>query len=164
MSNIRRAAGSDLDALSALCLRAKAVWGYDQAFLDACRNELTLRSDALDTTSIALIERGAWPLAMAQIEAADGVCDLLKLFVDPDEMGKGHGARLFHWAVCEGRRLGALRMTIESDPYAEAFYRRMGAEVIGSAPSAAIPGRRLPLLALVFADEDGPVKSEGSCE
>jgi hypothetical protein len=27
----------ELEALSDLCLRSKAVWGYDAAFLEACR-------------------------------------------------------------------------------------------------------------------------------
>ncbi|MDX1402576.1 MAG: GNAT family N-acetyltransferase, partial [Kiloniellales bacterium] len=74
--------------------------------------------------------------------------DLLKLFVEPDKTGQGYGAALFEWATCEGRRLGASRMTIEADPDAEPFYRKQGARVVGTAPSGSIPGRRLPLLEL----------------
>ena len=74
--------------------------------------------------------------------------DLAKLFVAPTAQGAGIGRALFAWAVAEARRKGARRMTIESDPHARAFYERMGAAVIGEAPSGAIPGRTLPLLAL----------------
>ena len=135
-------------ALSQLCLRSKAVWGYDDAFLAACRDELTLTEPELESTSITLLESDGRAVAMAQVEVIDGTCDLLKLFVDPAEMGRGLGARLFDWAVAEGRRLGAERMTIEADPDAEPFYRRMGAAVVGQSPSGSIPGRMLPLLEL----------------
>ncbi len=151
MSFLRPATPRDLVALSALCLRSKAVWGYDDAFLAACRDELTLTEPELDRTSIAFVERDGRVVAMAQIEVTDGTCDLLKLFVDPTEMGQGLGARLFAWAMAEGRRLGAERMTIEADPDAEPFYRRMGAEVVGEVPSGSIPGRMLPLLELSLA-------------
>ncbi len=146
--SLRPATARDLIALSDLCLRSKAVWGYDETFLAACRDELTLTEPELESTSIALVERNGRAIAVGQIEVTDGVSDLLKLFVDPSEMGQGLGARLFAWAVAEGRRLGAERMTIEADPDAESFYRRMGAHVIGQAPSGSIPGRVLPLLEL----------------
>jgi hypothetical protein len=37
-------------------------------------------------------------------------------------------------------------LLILSDPFAEAFYARLGAVRIGEGPSDAIPGRLLPLL------------------
>ena len=39
---LRAARVEELDALSTLCLRSKAVWGYDKEFMNACRAELTL--------------------------------------------------------------------------------------------------------------------------
>ena len=53
---------------------------------------------------------------------------------------------MFDWAADEARRLGARCMTIEADPFAAAFYERMGAVRIGVAPSGSVPGRKLPLL------------------
>ena len=41
-------------------------------------------------------------------------------------------------------------MTIEADPDAAPFYRRIGARDVGTAPSGSIPGRELPLLELVL--------------
>ncbi len=146
--SIRRATEADLPALSALCLRSKAVWGYDEAFMAACRDELTLRPEELTETSIALAERGGGIAATAQVVVLGEAADLLKLFVDPDALGTGLGRDMFDWAAAEARRLGALRMSIESDPGAVPFYRRMGAEVVGTAPSGSIAGRRIPLLSI----------------
>ena len=143
---IRRATEADLSALSDLCLRSKAVWGYDAAFMAACRNELTLRPEELSRTSIALAEEGGRIAAMAQVEVVGDTADLLKLFVAPDALGAGLGRVLFDWATAEAHRLGARRMRIESDPGAVPFYEKMGAAVIGAARSGSIAGRQIPLL------------------
>jgi hypothetical protein len=41
--------------------------------------------------------------------------------------------------------LGYRTMIIQGDPHAAPFYRAMGGQLIGSRPSASIPGRELPL-------------------
>ena len=87
-------------------------------------------------------------VAMAQVAVQDGTCDLLNLFVEPDALRQGYGFEMLRWAIAEGRRLGAHRMTIVADPNAVPFYERAGAREIGSVPSGSIPGRRLPLLEL----------------
>ena len=153
MFQIRPALETELEALTALCMRSKAHWGYDAAFMEACREELTLSPEDLRSTSHAIAENDGRVVGLVQIEVADGTADLLKLFIEPADIGKGHGARLFDWAVAEARRLGATRMTIEADPDAEPFYRRMGARVIGTVPSGSIHGRVLPLLELSLTGE-----------
>ena len=40
---VRPARPEECAALSELCLRSKGWWGYDAAFLEACRDELTIR-------------------------------------------------------------------------------------------------------------------------
>lgn len=149
--NIREATEYELQALSELCLRSKGYWGYGTDFLDACRRELTLTPDELDETSIAVADRDGRPVGLVQVKVEEDVCDLLKLFVEPSEMGNGHGTVLFEWAVSEARRLGAELMTIEADPDAVPFYRSKGARIVGTAPSGSLRGRELPLLELPLA-------------
>jgi hypothetical protein len=43
----------ELPALSALCFRSKAVWGYDNDFMEACRRELSIEPCDLRSTSIS---------------------------------------------------------------------------------------------------------------
>ncbi|MCP4305238.1 MAG: GNAT family N-acetyltransferase, partial [bacterium] len=126
-TRLRRAEESDLPSLNALCMRSKAVWGYDPAFMEACRDELTLLPRDLIMSSIAVIEADGGLLGMVQVDAVDDEAVLLKLFVEPGALRRGFGAMLFEWAVSEARRLGANRMVIEADPDAAPFYRRMGA-------------------------------------
>jgi GNAT superfamily N-acetyltransferase len=147
---LRRPEAHELPQLSALCLRSKAVWGYDQAFLDACRTELTIRADELETTALCAAEHDGALVGIAQITVDGRDADLQKMFVEPGMMGLGVGKALFAWVVSSAKNLGARQMTIDADPGAVGFYKRMGAVEHGSAQSGSIPGRVLPRLQIEF--------------
>ncbi len=55
-------------------------------------------------------------------------------------------------AVTRARNLGREQLLIESDPHAEGFYLKLGAERIGKVPSQARRGRVLPLLLFPLTD------------
>ena len=145
---VRQARLEELPDLSELCLRSKAVWGYDQAFLETCRHELTFQPEDLDTTHIAVAETSVGIAGVAQVKVIDTEADLLKLFIAPSELRRGVGRVLFDWAIMEAKRIGATHLIIEADPDAAAFYRRMGASDAGVSRSHSIPGRWLPKLRL----------------
>jgi GNAT superfamily N-acetyltransferase len=136
----------ELAELSELCLRSKAVWGYDQAFMDACRAELTLSAADIRESELQVAERDGKVLGVAQVSVEGADADLEKLFVEPELLRSGAGRALFDWAVEAARSRGATTLTIEADPDAAPFYRRMGARDDGAAPSGSIPGRMLPRL------------------
>jgi len=136
----------ELPALSALCFRSKAVWGYDNDFMEACRRELTIEPSDLRSTSIAVAEKNGKIVGVAQIKVVGSEADLLKLFVEPMMLRGGVGRALFVWAADQATSSGANRLVIEADPDAAPFYRRMGAQDCGLASSDSIPGRMLPKL------------------
>ncbi|WP_420347461.1 GNAT family N-acetyltransferase [Pelagibius sp.] len=148
MIRLRPAVEEELPALSALCLRSKAVWGYDDAFMAACREELTLTPADLQNDQLQVAEDDEGVVGVVKLDIESESAELSKLFIEPARIGSGAGRVLFTWAVERARGLGAKTMRIESDPDAAAFYRHMGAEVVGTAPSGSIPGRVLPLLTL----------------
>jgi GNAT superfamily N-acetyltransferase len=75
------------------------------------------------------------------------VLDLEHCWVLPERIGRGIGARLIAHATETCRAAGARSLRIAADPFAEGFYRRMGARAAGRVPS--MPrGRTLPLLTL----------------
>ena len=143
---VRPPAVEELPALSALCFRSKAVWGYDKDFMEACRKELSIEPADLRSTSIAVAERDGKLIGVGQIKVVGSDADLLKLFVEPTVVRRGIGSTLFAWATDLATSQGANRLLIEADPDAAPFYRRMGARDIGLAPSGSIPGRMLPKL------------------
>ena len=144
MIKLRDARENELPGLGQLCLRSKAVWGYDDAFMTACRTELTLRPDELQSTHLQVAECDTAVAGLAQVKVTDVDADLLKLFVEPALLRSGVGRLLFEWAIATARSLGAIRMIIEADPGATPFYERMGARHAGFARSQSIAGRMLP--------------------
>lgn len=150
---IRPARDSDLDKLSDLAIRSKAAWGYDQAFMEACRDELTVKGQAIERDSVYVAEDpDGRVLGFYHLRVEDNVGEVDALFVDPAVMRGGVGRAL--WRHME-RELGAQDITaleVESDPNAVGFYRAMGMTVTGEVPSASIPGRSLPLLTKTLSD------------
>jgi GNAT superfamily N-acetyltransferase len=143
---IRSAHVDELPGLSDLCLRSKAVWGYDEEFMKACRGELSFGPQDLESTHVAVAEKDCRILGVVQVRISADSAELLKLFVEPEVLRKGTGKALFAWATDISRRMGTHRLIIEADPDAAAFYRRMGARNAGTAPSVSIAGRMLPRL------------------
>lgn len=147
---LRAACAEELDALSALCLRSKAAWGYDKDFMNACRAELTLTPADLATSLVQVAERDGKRLGVAQISETGTIAHLEKLFVEPHLLRVGVGRCLFAWAAAAAREAGAHVLIIEADPGAADFYRRMGARDDGVVPSGSIPGRFLPRFKLAL--------------
>ena len=148
MIKLRDVRPDELRSLSELCLRSKAVWGYDEAFMAACRAELTLRPAEVLSTHLQVAEDDAGVVGLAQVKVSGTDADLLRLFIEPAQLKSGVGRLLFEWAVAKARSLGAVRMMIEADPGAAPFYERMGARRAGFTASQSIAGRMLPRLQL----------------
>ena len=140
-------------ALSDLCVRSKAVWGYEDSFMALARSVLQVgvKQIAAGDVWVATTADGslAGIVALAPGEQPDTL-DLDKLFVEPRHIRAGFGRALLDHATQEARRRGATRLTILADPYAAPFYERRGARRIGEAPSDAIPGRMVPLYEIVL--------------
>jgi hypothetical protein len=74
---IRAPSLDELSGLSDLCFRSKAVWGYDDKFMEACRGELSFEPRDLELTPIAVAELNGKSIGVAQIRVVDGEADLL---------------------------------------------------------------------------------------
>jgi GNAT superfamily N-acetyltransferase len=151
---LRPARTDDAGALSDLAISSKAAWGYDEAFIEACRTELTITPRRIAAERIVVAEDGDAVVGFSSLVIEGGTADLVDLFVDSGRLRRGIGSLLFDDALAAARAGGAVRVQIEADPHAEAFYERRGARRIGLAPSGSIPGRMLPLLEVDLAGED----------
>ena len=119
--HLRAPRPDEAELLTDLCLRSKAVWGYDSDFMQACRAELTIRPADLARSVFRVATIDDAIVAMAQIAVAGDDAELAKLFVAPGTIGTGVGKTLFAWAANEARMRGATRLWIEADPDAAAF-------------------------------------------
>jgi len=157
---IRPAREGEIDALTALCRQSKQHWGYDEAFMSQAEASLAIVPARVAEGLVIVAEAAGRPVGVAGInpfsagEIANdpllrkGDVDLSHLFIAPAAIGRGIGRDLFAAAVRRARQIVGRRLVILSDPNARAFYEAMGARFLAMAPSDAIPGRQLPLLAL----------------
>ena len=146
MPAVRPARAGEGASLTQLCVRSKAHWGYDAAFME--RSAATLVVSEADIAAgrvLVAFDAAGRTVGVAGVVPEGETADLDVMFVDPPAIGSGAGRALFEAAVVLARRLGSRRMTILADPNAAAFYERMGARFVRNAPSDAIPGRTLPL-------------------
>ncbi len=65
----------------------------------------------------------------------EGKAELEHMWVAPRFIGQGIGKELFIHAMQEAAGQNVSAVEISSDPNAEGFYRKMGAEKIGEVPS-----------------------------
>ena len=146
MPTIRWAQVGEAETLTALCVRSKAHWGYDEEFM-----RLSAPSLHVSSTDIALnrvivdVDEGGNLVGVASVSPQGENADLSLFFVDPPSIGKGVGRALFERTIWLAQFHATKALTILADPNAAAFYERMGAHFVRNAPSDAIPGRTLPL-------------------
>jgi GNAT superfamily N-acetyltransferase len=134
--NIRPGRPGEEAELTELAIRSKGHWGHDAAFLERSRTALTLHPGDIGRLDVRVAERDGVLAGFSAV--GDGELELL--FVDPPAIGTGVGAALLRDVLARHSPL-----VIESDPDAEPFYLRFGAEKIGTRVSTAT-GRELPLL------------------
>jgi GNAT superfamily N-acetyltransferase len=153
---IRLARRGEAPALTELCTRSKAYWGYDAAFMAAAARTIEIRERNIRAKRVLVAvsdfnasrESGAPPLlGVAAVLPMDsrGTFDLSHLFVAPEAFGEGIGTALFDAAMQLAAAQGGRRLSILSDPNAAGFYEKLGATRRGEAPSDAVPHRMLPL-------------------
>lgn len=149
---LRPARSGEAQALSALCLRSKAHWGYDAGFMAAVEPYLRVTDDAIRAGHATVAESpdGA-VMGVCQIDPAGHGGSLDLLFIEPEVIGSGAGRKLFEHAKAQLKALGLPVMTILSDPDAEPAYLHMGARRVEMRASEVFPGRKLPWLEVALS-------------
>jgi GNAT superfamily N-acetyltransferase len=142
---VRPARDDEGSALTALAVRAKSHWGYDEGFLESARANLTIDSETIRSSQVFVLERDGRVLGFHGLAGEPPRGRLAWLFLEPDAIGQGLGRLLWNDAIERARVAGLRELEIESDRFAEPFYLAMGAVRIGSAPSP-VDGAELPLL------------------
>lgn len=141
-----------------LAMVSKQYWGYSDEFMQACRDELKVSVEKLqshscyyrlaydkqlcDTQSNEQKILGFYCLELIE----DGCAEVDALFVDPEFIGIGVGRKLWDHMLELARHLKIETVKIASEPNAEAFYLKMGARRVGEIKSGSIANRTLPLM------------------
>ncbi len=142
---IRSAGAADAAALTRIAHAAKRHWGYPEAWIQLWEGDLTVHPRFIATHRVECAIEMDRVVGFYALSREASSFELEHMWVDPQHMGKGIGARLFEHALDTVRALGGGRLAIAADPNAEGFYQRMGARRVGEVPSTPEP-RTLPLL------------------
>jgi GNAT superfamily N-acetyltransferase len=148
---LRLARLDEAELLTELALRAKASWGYDEAFMAQCRAELTLTPEKFAAWTIWIAEIDGSVAGFAALRPNGEIAELEDFMVEPERQGRGVGRLLMQAFLSEARIRGFRRAGLDADPNAEPIYRRLGFETVGRAPSRSIPGRTLPRMEMALA-------------
>ncbi|MGD2216053.1 MAG: GNAT family N-acetyltransferase [Gemmatimonadales bacterium] len=151
---VRRARPDEASLLTELAYRSKAHWGYDCQFMEACRATLRVSARLIARADVYVAELDGRVVGFYSLAPWHSDLELYHFFVDPPAMGNGVGRRLWDDAVRRATELGYAKLLIQSDPFAEGFYLKLGAERIGEVPSGAVPDRTLPLLVFPLREGD----------
>jgi N-acetylglutamate synthase-like GNAT family acetyltransferase len=111
-----------------------------------CVPTLTVTHEQLARDTYFVLEDDDQIAGFGSLRFDGAEAELTNLFVEPWGQRRGYGTLLWHHACTLAQAHGVTEIRIESDPFAEVFYRAMGAERVGDVPSDAIPGRVIPLL------------------
>ncbi len=162
MTTVRQARPGEAQALTALCFRSKAHWGYDAEFMRLCVPTLMVSEESIAQGRVLVaIDDAGRTIGTVSVGRDGGDAELALMFVEPAAMGRGIGRLLFEAAAGLARRLGYRRMTILADVNAAPFYERLGARYLRDERSDAIPGRMLPFyeydltLGMMLAERQG---------
>ena len=145
---IRAARAEEAGLLGPLALRAKAHWGYAEAFLAAYRDELAVTPMDVAAHTVCVAVRDGEICGFYQLRVVGEMAKLNDLWVESGAIGRGHGRALWEHAVATTRERGCRELIVQSDLHAEGFYRAMGAVRVGTQASTVIPGLALPMLRL----------------
>lgn len=150
---IRPARTGEAAILTELCIRSKAHWGYDSAFMTAATRLLQVPEAEIESGRVLVAMAGPELCGVATIVPLrrKSWMELSHLFVAPEKLRCGVGRALFDAAMALAADRGAKHVSILSDPYAAVFYERLGARRCGEAPSGVSRGRMLPLFELSLA-------------
>jgi GNAT superfamily N-acetyltransferase len=131
-------------------MKSKAHWGYDDDFMDQCRDELTITRERIGRERIRVAEVDNEVAGFASMRVSVGMAEICDLFVHPRYINTGVGQYLINDGLLYACRHGIPLVHVEADPNATAFYTRQGFTQCGEVPSGSIPGRKLPLMEMRF--------------
>ena len=141
---IRRARSDEVDILTDLSMRAKRSNGYDDAFMEACRAELTVTATRMREGEYWVADSGFVCGCVCLARTRDAYGEVHAFFIDPECQRQGVGRTLWLNVVERARVLGIGTLCLDADPAAVPFYQAMGFVEIGKVPSGSIKGRMLP--------------------
>ncbi len=147
---IRNAFKNEGEKLSELALRSKAIWGYDNSFIEACRPHIKVDEEYIQNWPVVVVEKNNEVLGFYSLKQIASEKRLDNLWIEPRYMRSGLGRVLFENAVERAKELNWTYFRLAGEPDAVQFYEKMGAKLIGKVESRLGEGLFLPHMEINF--------------
>ncbi len=155
---IQKAIPTDNLTLTMIAHAAKKHWNYPDHYYEIWKEELTITEDYIRKHIVynAIYNQeivGFYSIVFNPKDFYSGEVFVKKgywlehIFILPEHHKKGIGSVLVRHAKEQSKLIGAKKLLIFVDPFAEGFYNKIGALFIQHSKSS-IPGRKLPVYAL----------------
>lgn len=139
---------NDAYELTALTKLSKASWGYSEAQMELWTDQLTITPDYIQLNSLfKLMHQQSIIGYYSYLKKDQPIALLDMLFIHPEFQRRGLGKLLLQDAIQKIRESKFTTIRLESDPYAEPFYRSQGFQIL-SYRDTEISNRKLALMEL----------------
>jgi GNAT superfamily N-acetyltransferase len=145
--SLRAALPHEGDRLKEVAIEAKAFWGYDRERVESWADQGDFSPQRLAEITAFVAEADGRAVGWYSLLVKDETWWLEDLWLEPEWIGRGVGARLFRHAVAHVRSLGGSRLEWEAEPNAVGFYERMGGRYLRDSEPSAF-GRIIPVMGL----------------
>ena len=145
---IRHARPDESPQLTQLAHLAKRHWGYPPEWMDLWKDDLTISPEYIERHDAYVAEIDEEIVGVCVLEQHGDRGRLEHVWIHPMHQRQHIGQTLIETALTAAKGAGVKTVEVLSDPYAEAFYRHLGAKRTGERP-APMPGahdRALPVL------------------
>jgi len=146
---IRRAEIVEVKELTDLIMRSKQSNGYDDDFMEACREKLEVTPEQLNESEFLVAEKDKLcGCACLSVDKNSNSAEVASFFIDPDYKRQGVGQLLCERLLHRARERDLQLLHLDADPFAVPFYAKQGFTIIRQTPSGSIPGRTIPHMEL----------------
>ena len=143
---IEKAKNTDAKELTELTIRSKSHWNYSKEQIDKWKDDLTVTPNYIDEKEVyKLIVNNGIIGYYAYFQLNEEDVKLENLFIEPAFIGQGYGRLLMSDFLKRIKKAAYIRVTLDSDPYAEKFYTDIGFRVVGQLKTS-VENRFLPIM------------------
>ena len=143
---IEKANRTDASELTELTIRSKDYWNYGEKQIQEWRGDLTIKPNYIDENQVfkLIISNKLIGFYAFQPEN-EKLVKLNFLFVEPEFIGKGYGKLIMDDFLARIKKMDYEKATLDSDPNAVEFYRRIGFRIVGKLKTK-VKDRFLPIM------------------
>ncbi|WP_268225512.1 GNAT family N-acetyltransferase [Sinomicrobium oceani] len=157
--NIEKACRTDARKITDVAIRSKNYWNYGAEQIAAWKEELTVTAGYIDDNQVFTLMVDDHMVGFYAFRPGNGkMIKLDFLFVEPEYIGRGYGKVLMADLLQRVKETDGEKITVDADPNAEMFYKKVGFKVVGQLKSS-IKDRFLPIMEM----EIKPAPGEASC-